>query len=50
MFEILGNASIEYHHLGNITENELKVNDKIVISLNELREAFENLIPELMAS
>jgi len=26
------------------------VNDKIVISLNELNEAFENLIPELMAS
>jgi len=50
MFEILNNASIQYHHLGNITGNELKVNDKIVISLNELNEAFENLIPELMAS
>jgi len=50
MFEILNNASIEYYHLGNITGNELKVNDKIVISLRELTEAFENLIPELMAS
>ena len=50
MFEILNNASIEYYHLGNITGNELKVNDKIVISLKELTEAFENLIPELMAS
>jgi len=50
MFEILNNASIEYYHLGNITGNELKVDDKIVISLKELTEAFENLIPELMAS
>lgn len=50
MFEILSNASIEYHYLGNITGNELKVNDKIVISLRELTEAFENLIPELMVS
>jgi len=50
MFEILNNASIEYYRLGNITGNELKVNDKIVISLRELTEAFENLIPELMAS
>ena len=50
MFEILNNASIEYYRLGNITGNELKVDDKIVISLKELTEAFENLIPELMAS
>ncbi len=50
MCEILNNASIQYHHLGNITGSQLKVNDKIVISLNELTEAFENLIPELMAS
>ena len=50
MFEILDNASIQYQSLGNITGNQLKVNDEIVISLSELIEAFENLIPELMAS
>jgi phosphoribosylformylglycinamidine synthase len=50
MCEILNNASTQYHHIGNITGTQLKVNDKIVISLSELTEAFENLIPELMAS
>ncbi len=39
---------VKYELIGCITSSQLKINDNIIISNNEIRDAYENLIPSVM--
>ena len=39
---------VKYELIGCITSSQLKINDSIVISNNEIRDAYESLIPSIM--
>ncbi len=42
------NSDIDYHEIGYILREKLKINNKIIISNNELTDAYENLFPSIM--
>ena len=42
--------NVENHMIGKILKQELKINNNIIISDNELYEAYENTIPSIMNS
>ena len=39
---------VKYELIGCITSSQLKINDSIIISSNEIRDAYESLIPSVM--
>ncbi len=39
---------VKYELIGCITSSQLKINDSIIISNNEIRDAYESLIPSIM--
>ena len=39
---------VKYELIGCITSSQLKINDSIIISNNEIRDAYESLIPSVM--
>ena len=39
---------VKYELIGCITSSQLKINDNIIISSNEIRDAYESLIPSVM--
>ena len=39
---------VKYELIGCITSSQLKINDSIIISSNEIRDAYESLIPSIM--
>ena len=39
---------VKFELIGCITSSQLKINDSVIISSNEIRDAYESLIPSIM--
>jgi phosphoribosylformylglycinamidine (FGAM) synthase-like enzyme len=50
LFSRLEKLEIENYILGKVTPKELKINNNITISMDELTNAYESLIPSIMCN